>query len=503
MRLNGYQNKLTEDLKYWNDVNNAKLPVNDSEALIPPLTEEDSHILPIEIRNFYNWGQWAFDFMDNVFLPYNNILLLFYKRHIIEYFKSNMVYDEHNIKEALPYEVYDLLNNISFDSAKEICIIVCEKIEDANILLNYVIQEDLSGFTNYFSRLGISSQYLIAFTKTINLLKHIIFNQVVSDSETDAIPNLSTYIYALKSHILETSQEGEIVAEFADYGVKMIDAFLKLAEDKYNIEIHNNIKNNFTYKAWMLLVKRSFCLTVYAMRKIWDDLSQEEMQIANEVINPESEMTFTLNGETLRPTKQVVQLALRWSKISRKKVLERDKTMTGTIIKTEKKVKTNGAKKYSRYWAPIPPKMDYIKMRDIAIRLSGKDKNGNNNLVPYISSCDISRFFFFFMHNILILGNNREINFSEPIQWNGSWQSFKYLAYCLYDKDKPLPSNFADVVTKVFRFVLERQRKNKEPGEISESTFNNSKDIALIMTEEKYVEEKRSIDKIFTEIELS
>lgn len=496
MRLSDYKNKLSEDLQYWNEVNKAKCPDGDLKNLVPPLSDEDKMNLPIEIRSFYNMGRWFFNFVNSVVVPYNRVLLLYSKRHILECFKSNIVYDEHYIDEATPDEIYDLLKFVPFDSAKGICKTICENSEDAQTLITFVEQDDLSGFTYCISKLGIPSRFLIAFTKTNNLLKHIEYIGSMSNSES--ISDFSEYTYVLKSHFSEVSSEIDLVSEVTNYAMRMIDSFLELADCKNNTDIQEYIINNFSHESWYVLAKRFFSSSVYSMRRIWNDLSHDEKNIVDNIINPEREMVIVVNGEKVRPTNDIIQLALRWSKIFRKKVLDRDKEMGNVVNRSKKTAEIHSFSDYSWFCASEAPNIDYKTMRNIADRLAGrvkKDRSIEQTQVAYIQAVDRLRFCYFFLNIIGYPDNIADVDFSKPIQWLGSWESLKYLVYRLYSKS--LPANLAEYITEAFRFRLKRQRNKEEKGKITKSTFNNSKNILTIIDNK----DKKRIDTILKEFE--
>lgn len=482
MRLSEYKNKLSEDLQYWKDVNEAKLPDSDVMELIQPLTDEDRQKLPNEICNFYFGARWFFHFYGSVVIPQANILLLFYKRHISECFKSFTVYDEHDICEAAPHEVYELLKYISLDSAKEICLNFCEKKEDVNNLMSCLWQDDSSGFLRYFSALQIPTQYLIAFTKTINLLKNFELSKAINTKAMTTYEedfDLSYVSYAIKSHFSEVSTESEMVSDISDFAIRLIDAAQELATDKDNTDLQKYISENYDLHTWIKLGKRVYCMIEYNICSIWDYLSQEERNIADDIINPKQELTLRANDVIIRPTNDIIQLALRWSKITRQRILNQDAAAHNQIKTSIQKVSnlTFPVQDYREYFASKAPMIDYQTMRDIAVRLAGKVKKGNGLVdtgMTYIKNEDVARLCYFFLHDIGKDDEDRNIDFTKPIWWIGDKWSLRYFITQLYKTGK-LPSNLAKAVVEVFRFSDVERNHNEEKGKIAASSFQDTK----------------------------
>lgn len=472
--------KLSLDIQYWNEVEKAKLPVSDEE-LVSPLSDEDKGKLPADVSNFYIYGRWFCRFMQNVAIPYTRVSILYSERHISEFFKASMVFNEHQIEDSSPYETYDVLTAIPFDSAKSICYTICGNTADAQNLLSYIKLNDLAAYTSYFSRLNLNKRVLKAFTRTKSVLRQIESSKSLSELED----NLDTraYTFAAKSLITDVSLEPDFEIANYDFTYKMVEALMELAEDKYNAEIHEYIMNNYSYYLWEIIAKRFFCMLVYNMRRIWDDLSQEEKEIANEIINPEKMTVFTVNGKEVCPTQHIIHLALRWSKISRKKVLERDEIMSYSEPKTTAP-EISSIEDYRQYFAPVSPIIDYKTMVSIAEMLACTKKIDKPSMVPYIHAKDIKRFCYFFLRNSSQAFNIANEDFSKPIRWIGNWQSFKYFVHVLYRQPHPWPSNLVREIVKAFRFRRDRQSTKLSYGEISLKTFDNSPNIYKIVKDD-------------------
>ena len=323
MSIGDYKNKLAKDLEYWRNVNEAKLPDQDIIDMVPSLTDEERELLPNEVVGFYKGGQWFWNFIGWVALPYIRVTQLFNMRHISDLFKTYLVSDDHNISVPMADEAFDLLKYLPTDAAREICLELCEDRGNAEILMNSVIRDDLSTFTTCFTGLSLPDLKLKALTKTINTLKQTeFFNSV---QEIEEISNMSMLSNSLKGLISDVSFEKENGIEASNVLMDVIDTFNELVEEKHNEDLNKYICENYHYRAWITIAKRLFCPAVYAMRRIWDSLTTEEKDVANEILNPEREMIIVIDGERTRPTQHIINLALRWSKISRKKVLERDK----------------------------------------------------------------------------------------------------------------------------------------------------------------------------------
>ena len=136
-------------------------------------------------------------------------------------------------------------------------------------------------------------------------------------------------------------------------------------------------------------------------------------------------------------------------------------------------------------------------MRDIAELLAGiikKDGTITHSSPAFIKNYDVSRLCYFFFRNSYS-DYITDIDFSQPIHWHGSWQSFKYFVKRLYSYNKNLPSNLSKNVVKAFRFDLERER-GEEKGQIKEKTFKNNSKPKM----EKHNNEKNRINNIFKEL---
>lgn len=182
------------------------------------------------------------------------------------------------------------------------------------------------------------------------------------------------------------------------------------------------------------------------------------------------------------------------------KEMERNKTVSFTENPDKKIVESYFVKDYMGFHAIKFPKYDYSVVRKIAAILTGQ-VNNTGSVKHYLRAQDVPRFCYFFFGFNDYPDNNKEVDFTNPIQWNDSWQSFKYVAYCLYGKPKPFPSNVASIAVEAFRFVLEKQRCEIK-GKISEDTFNTTgnMDTYMVKTEE-FKFDKKLIDTIFKEFE--
>lgn len=141
---------------------------------------------------------------------------------------------------------------------------------------------------------------------------------------------------------------------------------------------------------------------------------------------------------------------------------------------------------YSQYYASVAPQVDYAQMRKIATLLTGKEivgKSIRESQPKYIDASNVLRLCYFFLRRIESPDSIERVDFTHPIQWLGDWKSLKYLISRLY-KNCSLPSNLAKEIVEAFRFKLQRQRDKSNPGKISESTFNNSKNITNIVPDE-------------------
>lgn len=324
MSIGDYKNKLAQDLEYWKNVNDAKRPDQEIIDMVPSLSDEEKSFLPNEVVGFYNGGRWFWNFIGCVALPYIRVAQLFNMRHISDLFKAYIVSDDHDIPIPMADETFDLLKYLSTDAAREICLELCEDRANAENLMNSVIRNDLHSFTTCFAGLSLPDVKLKALTKTINTLKQMEFFDSVQ--EVEEIPNMSMLSISLKGLISDVSFEKENGIEASNVLMDVIDVFHELVEEKHNENLNRYICESYPYQIWVIIAKRLFCPAVYAMRRIWDSLTPEEKDVANEILNPDREMTLIINGERTRPTQHIIDLALRWSKISRKKVLERDNT---------------------------------------------------------------------------------------------------------------------------------------------------------------------------------
>ena len=127
------------------------------------------------------------------------------------------------------------------------------------------------------------------------------------------------------------------------------------------------------------------------------------------------------------------------------------------------------------YISESPKHITKDSMRDIAELLAGiikKDGTITHSSPAFIKNYDVSRLCYFFFRNSYS-DYITDIDFSQPIHWYGSWQSFKYFVMRLYFYHKPLPPKYAETVVKAFRFDLERER-GEEKGQIKEKTFKNN-----------------------------
>lgn len=359
MSIGDYKNKLAQNLEYWKNVNEAKRPDQEIIDMVPSLSDEEKSFLPQEVVGFYNGGRWFWNFIGWVALPYIRVTQLFNMRHISDLFKAYLVSDDHNIPIPMADEAFDLLKYLTTDAAREICLELCEDRANAGNLMNSVIRNDIHSFTTCFAGLSLPDIKLKALTKTINTLKQMeFFNSV---QEVEEIPNMSMLSISLKGLISDISFEKENGIEASNVLIDVIDVFLELVEEKHNEDLNKHICERYPYQIWMIIAKRLFCPAVYAMRRIWDSLTLEEKDVANEILNPEREMIIVIDGKRTRPTQYIIDLALRWSKISRKKVLERDKDRgaieTVNEITSEPLKGSNSIVKTKRDRLPFPTRL--------------------------------------------------------------------------------------------------------------------------------------------------
>ena len=149
------------------------------------------------------------------------------------------------------------------------------------------------------------------------------------------------------------------------------------------------------------------------------------------------------------------------------------------------------------YISESPKHITEDSMRDIAELLAGiikKDGTITHSSPAFIKNYDVSRLCYFFFRNSYS-DYITDIDFSQPIHWYGSWQSFKYFVMRLYFYHKPLPPKYAETVVKAFRFDLERER-GEEKGQIKEKTFKNNSKPNM----EKNNNEINRINNIFKEL---
>lgn len=314
-----YRKNLLQDIRYWQEVGEAKECGNSINEYIPPLTEEDKSSLPKDIQRFFNCGRWFFLFMNNVCIPYCRIVQLYYKHHIASVFKTiltnqkfNEVYDN---KKFMADELYDFFSNISLNDVREICRIICEKKElQQDLLMSFRIQ-DLRGFASAYSNLALTSKLMTALSITRDFLKVCEIISILLESIIDIDSTSVNFVF--QESLSEISHHNEEVLgfqlEFCQKFSELIKLFYALNEDKYNPIICERIASKVNSEWWMFFTKSLMCGLTGAMRRFWNVLTQKEKDVIVEILESREDIAVKISDKEIYSSKHIINIILRWS----------------------------------------------------------------------------------------------------------------------------------------------------------------------------------------------
>lgn len=290
-----------------------------------------------------------------------------------------------------------------------------------------------------------------------------------------------------KELVARSTGRSEFVSDFETY--------LEILQHKNPLEEANKMHNALEFEiasvelviGWHKHTNKSI-LGLHKIKVKYDQLRREIPELSEfENIKPVENLIWDDIDQAL--TYNVVLTILN--------KIHQEKTTISTTSDAEKIVPID----YREYFVSTAPKIDYQTMRDIAVRLSGKvkkDKGLVDSGVAYLRPQDVTRFCYFFLHEISAPDNIADVDFSKPIKWLANWQSQKYFIYKLYGKPKPFPSGMAEEVVACFRFKRVRKTQGLDPGQVRLSTYKNSKDPLVIVSDD----DKKRIDNILKEFGL-
>lgn len=335
MSFNVYKNRLSQEIKYWENINLAKLLNSQILSSLPPLSDAEREQLPQGISRFYDLGRCFFDFLGSVVIPIKQMQLLMLLHHVADLFEYYTHCLEMDIPMPTSYEVYEFFNSIPFDSAQQICLSLCENRTYAEILIGSLMSKDIQSFVKQLSQLDLSKSYQTALVRTINVLKLYEFQTAGFESDKAIDPSIletlfKNHLNELLFHKFDLNQDikGSHHIHGLDNRVEifghMVDVLCELTLDKQNPNLYERVSGKLSsYGLWLVFAKYVFCQIVYSTSLIMDILNQEEKTIVKEILDRTNDVVIQMRDVRIFPLQYFFPSVTRWGEIMRLRFIKK------------------------------------------------------------------------------------------------------------------------------------------------------------------------------------